>query len=69
MNNMVFTEHETTIREIQGKVIDLWRINQQQEEKVRDLEKQNEDRNVKFKTTKHKLIRTEVTTLALEAMV
>ncbi|EXK35824.1 hypothetical protein FOXG_14671 [Fusarium oxysporum f. sp. lycopersici 4287] len=36
---------EAAIREIQGKVTDLWRINQQQEEKIRDLEEQNEDRN------------------------
>ncbi|KAK2688897.1 hypothetical protein QWA68_012150 [Fusarium oxysporum] len=63
------TELEAAIREIQGKVTDLWRINQQQEEKIRDLEEQNEDRNVKFEATKTRLTRTEMTIRALEAKI
>ncbi|KAI1055424.1 hypothetical protein LB506_011460 [Fusarium annulatum] len=62
-------ELEAAIREIQGKVTHLWRINHQQEEKIKDLEKQNEDQNAKFEATKHKLTRTEVTIRALEAKV
>ncbi|KAG7427841.1 hypothetical protein Forpi1262_v010979 [Fusarium oxysporum f. sp. raphani] len=63
------TELEAAIREIQGKVTDLWRINQQQEEKIRDLEEQNEDRNVMFEATKTRLTRTEMTIRALEAKI
>ncbi|KAM0081569.1 hypothetical protein ACKRZS_006271 [Fusarium odoratissimum] len=62
-------ELEATIWEVQGKVTDLWRINQQPEERIKDLEKHNEDRNVKFEATKHRLTRTEVTIRALEAKV
>ncbi|EXL71263.1 hypothetical protein FOPG_12993 [Fusarium oxysporum f. sp. conglutinans race 2 54008] len=50
-------------------VANLWRINQQQEEKIRDLEEQNEDRNVKFEATKTRLTRTEMTIRALEAKI
>jgi hypothetical protein len=67
VNNKV--ELEATIREIEGKITDLWRINRQQEEKIKDLEKQNEDRNVKFEATKIMLTRTEITIRALEAKV
>ncbi|KAH7232262.1 uncharacterized protein BKA55DRAFT_598263 [Fusarium redolens] len=52
-----------------GKITDLWRINRQQEEKLKDLEKQNEDLNVKFEATKTRLTRTEITIRALEAKV
>ncbi|KAI1047433.1 hypothetical protein LB505_011729 [Fusarium chuoi] len=62
-------ELEAAIREIQGKVTHLWRINHHQEEKIKDLEKQNEDQNAKFEATKHKLTRTEVTLRALEAKI
>ncbi|KAF5559652.1 hypothetical protein FPHYL_6964 [Fusarium phyllophilum] len=62
-------ELEAAIREIQGKVTDLWRINHQQEEKIKDLEKQNEDQNVKFEATKHKLTRTEAVIRPLESKV
>ncbi|KAI1037720.1 hypothetical protein LB503_009490 [Fusarium chuoi] len=62
-------ELEAAIREIQGKVTHLWRINHQQEEKIKDLEKQNEDQNAIFEVTKHKLTRTEVTIRALEAKI
>ncbi|KAF5989532.1 hypothetical protein FBULB1_818 [Fusarium bulbicola] len=62
-------ELEAAIREIQGKVTDLWRINHQQEGKIKELEKQNDDQNVKFEATKHKLTRTEVTIRALEAKI
>ncbi|KAF5724588.1 hypothetical protein FMUND_631 [Fusarium mundagurra] len=62
-------ELEAAIREIQGKVTGLWRINHQQEEKIKDLEKQNEDQKAKFEVTKHKLTRTEATIRALETKV
>ncbi|KAG5794070.1 hypothetical protein H9Q69_006900 [Fusarium xylarioides] len=62
-------ELEAAIREIQGKVTDLWRINHQQEEKIRDLEQKNEDQNAKFEATKHKLTRAEVVIRALESKV
>ncbi|KAI1015366.1 hypothetical protein LB504_010974 [Fusarium proliferatum] len=62
-------ELEAAIREIQGKVTHLWRINHQQEEKTKDLEKQNEEQNTRFEATKHKLTRIEVTIRALEAKV
>ncbi|KAF5978529.1 hypothetical protein FCOIX_5794 [Fusarium coicis] len=62
-------ELEAAIGEAQGKVTGLWRINHQQEEKIKDLEKQNEDQNAKYEATKHKLTRTEVTIRALEAKV
>ncbi|KAF5694809.1 hypothetical protein FDENT_937 [Fusarium denticulatum] len=62
-------EIEAAIREIQGKVTGLWRINHQQEERIKDFEKQNEDQSAKFDATKHKLTRTEVTLRALESKV
>ncbi|RBQ67880.1 hypothetical protein FVER14953_13494 [Fusarium verticillioides] len=62
-------ELEAAILEVQGKVTGLWRINHEQEEKIKDLEKQNEDRNVKYEATKHKLTRTEITIRALESKV
>ncbi|KAF5686348.1 hypothetical protein FCIRC_2904 [Fusarium circinatum] len=62
-------ELEAAIREIQGKVTDLWRINHQQEGKIKELGKQNDDQNVKFEATKHKLTRTEITIRALEAKI
>ncbi|KAF4435258.1 hypothetical protein FACUT_7287 [Fusarium acutatum] len=40
-----------------------------QEEKIKDFEKHNEDQNAKIEATKHKLARTEVTIRALEAKV
>ncbi|KAG5811116.1 hypothetical protein H9Q74_013709 [Fusarium xylarioides] len=63
------SELEAAIREIQGKVTDLWRINHQQEEKIKDLEQKNEDQDAKFEATKHKLTRVEVVIRALESKV
>ncbi|KAF4953628.1 hypothetical protein FGADI_5964 [Fusarium gaditjirri] len=62
-------ELEATIQEIQGKVTDLWRINHQQEEKIKDLEKQNQDRNIVFEATQTRLTRTEIVVRALEAKI
>ncbi|KAK2124172.1 hypothetical protein NOF04DRAFT_1349645 [Fusarium oxysporum II5] len=59
----------TVITQSMVHIGNLWRINQQQEEKIRDLEEQNEDRNVKFEATKTRLTRTEMTIRALEAKI